>query len=82
MVSISDRHVTSALTTDAPILSASSAVGISVCPVMHSGFWVYKYMFFCMSASLWCVLKGESKKVATEKKERWVKVCVLCGFVI
>ncbi|GAB0198755.1 hypothetical protein GRJ2_002340900 [Grus japonensis] len=37
---------------------------------MHSGLLVYKYMFFCTSASLWCVLGGEGKKVATEKKER------------
>lgn len=49
---------------------------------MPSGFLVYKYMFFCMPASLWCVLEGEGIKVAIGKKEKGAKVCVLCGFSI
>lgn len=39
-------------------------------------------MFFCTSTSFWCVLRGEGKKVAAEKKERWVKVCVDLAFEI
>jgi len=87
MVNILNSHVTSALPWMLvfQILSTfntADAVGISVHLGMHSGFLVYKYMFFCTSAFLWCVLGGEGKKVATEKKGRWLKVYVLCGFSI
>lgn len=52
--------------------NAAGAVGISVRPVVHAGFLEYEYMLFCMSASLWCVLREEGKKVATGKRERRV----------
>lgn len=69
----------------AQILSASNiadAVGVTICPVKCSGFLVCKYLFFCMSASLGCVLGGDSKKVATGKKGGFIKVFVLHGFSI
>lgn len=70
---------------DVQNLSASNiadAVGVTERPVICSGFLVCKYMFFCASASLGCVLGGDSKKVATEKKGEWMKVFVLYGFSI
>lgn len=62
--------------------STAGAVGISVWPAVHAGFLEYAYMMFGMSASLWCVLRGEGKKVATGKRERSMEDYVDLAFEI